>query len=205
MVPGVSFASERSVSPVVGGVLMLGIVVLLVGASAVFVFQLTEEQTPAPETAFDLERTDSGAYELVHEAGPELDGDRVTLRGVADPDVLRGRTLSAGQSVVVFPQDETVRIVWIESEGNRPPTSSRGSTSGRRSPPVGSPAGRSSPATPPRSPPSPATAAPSAWSRTPAGSKPSARQTPMSPATAHRVSRTSTGAGPSNSSTRPGT
>ncbi|MFC7075599.1 FG-GAP repeat domain-containing protein [Haloarcula halophila] len=116
MVSGPSSNGERGVSPVVGGVLLLGIVVLLVGLSSVFVFQLTDEQTPAPETAFDLERTD-GAYELVHEAGPEIDGDRVTLRGVADPDVLHGRTLAAGQSVVVFPQDETLRIVWTESKG----------------------------------------------------------------------------------------
>ncbi|WP_324756618.1 type IV pilin [Haloarcula sp. GH36] len=116
MVSGPSSNGERGVSPVVGGVLLLGIVALLVGLSSVFVFQLTEEQTPAPETAFDLERTD-GTYELVHEAGPEIDGDRVTLRGVADPDVLHGRTLAAGQSVVVFPQDKSLRIVWTESEG----------------------------------------------------------------------------------------
>ncbi|GGK53916.1 type IV pilin [Haloarcula sebkhae] len=109
---------ERAVSPVVGTVLLVGIVLLLAAVSAGFVFGLTEPQDPAPQATLALEQTDTpGEYRLVHESGDTIDGDRVTLRGVADPDALAGIAFTAGKSVVVQAQSDSVRVIWAEHDG----------------------------------------------------------------------------------------
>lgn len=110
---------RRALSPVVGTVLLLGIVLLLVAISGSLVLGLTDQQDPAPQAKFDLEATDTpGEYRLVHEAGDTVDGDRLTLRGVEDPDVLAGTELAAGESVLVEAERDTVRVVWEEREGD---------------------------------------------------------------------------------------
>ncbi|WP_276270805.1 FG-GAP repeat domain-containing protein [Haloarcula litorea] len=111
-------ADPRALSPVVGTVLLLAIVLLLVAVSSSLIFGLTEQQDPAPQAKLDLVATDTpGEYRLVHEAGDTIDGEQLTLRGVADPDALAGRELAAGESVVVDAERETVRVVWTEREG----------------------------------------------------------------------------------------
>lgn len=109
---------ERSVSPVVGVVLLVAIVVLLVGATATLVFGLAGEQDPAPTAKFTFEPTDdSDRYVLTHYSGDRIEGDRVTVRGVDDPDTVAGSALVAGTTVRVVPRAETVRIVWREQSG----------------------------------------------------------------------------------------
>jgi flagellin-like protein len=109
---------ERAVSPVVGTVLLLAIVLLLAAVSASFVLGLTGEQDPAPQAKLALERTETpGEYLLVHESGDTINGDRLTLRGVANPDALAGEELAAGKAVTIEPQADTVRVVWTEREG----------------------------------------------------------------------------------------
>lgn len=71
-----------------------------------------EEQDPAPQAKLALERTDTpGEYRLIHESGDTIDGDRIPLRGVADPDALAGQEFAAGKSVVVEAQTDPIRIV----------------------------------------------------------------------------------------------
>jgi flagellin-like protein len=112
-------SDDRSVSPVVGAVLLLAIVVLLVGATATLVFGLAGEQDPAPTAKFTFEPTQAGdRYELTHYSGDRIDGDRLTIRGVADPATVDGSALVAGRTVEVLPRAETVRIVWRERSGD---------------------------------------------------------------------------------------
>lgn len=112
-------AGERSVSPVVGVVLLVAIVVLLVAATATLVFGLAGEQDPAPTAKFTFEPVDdSDQYVLTHHSGDRIDGDRVTIRGISDPDTVAGSTLAAGETVSVVPRRETLRIVWQERSGD---------------------------------------------------------------------------------------
>jgi flagellin-like protein len=109
---------DRALSPVVGTVVLVAIVLVLAAVSAGLVLGLAGEQDPAPQAKFALERADTpGEYRLVHESGDTIDGDRLTLRGVANPDRLSGQELAAGKSVVVEAQSDTIRVVWTEREG----------------------------------------------------------------------------------------
>mgnify|MGYP000630860267 CR=1 FL=1 len=104
---------ERGVSPAVGVVLLVAIAVVLAAGAGALVFGLTDEQPPAPTAKLSLEPVEgTSEYQLVHESGDRIDGDRVTLRGVADPDTLAGRELTAGRTVSVTPRAETVTVVW---------------------------------------------------------------------------------------------
>ncbi|NHN61920.1 flagellin-like protein [Haloarcula quadrata] len=116
LVPGPR--TGRGVSPVIGTVLLVAILVVLSAVSAAFVLGLTGEQDPVPQAKLALEQTEAaGEYHLVHESGDTIDGDRLTLRGVANPDILAGTELAAGKAVTIEPQADTVRVVWTEREG----------------------------------------------------------------------------------------
>jgi|GEM_PF-3367830 len=108
-----SSIGERGVSPAVGVVVLVAIVVLLAAGAGALVFGLTDRQPSAPTTKFALDPVDGGdSYELVHESGDRVDGDRVTIRGVADPDALAGTELVAGTTVSLSPVAETITVVW---------------------------------------------------------------------------------------------
>jgi len=53
--PALLLADERSVSPVIGTVLVVTIAVLLSAMTAAFILALTDDPAPAPQTAFDFE------------------------------------------------------------------------------------------------------------------------------------------------------
>lgn len=111
--------SRRGISPVIGTVLLVAIVVLLATTSAYIVFGLTEEREPAPEVTFEFEPADPPAgYELTLTNGEKLDGEKVRLRGAANEDALAHRDLLAGDSVTVFPTDERVELVWFGENGS---------------------------------------------------------------------------------------
>ncbi|WP_277540140.1 FG-GAP repeat domain-containing protein [Haloarcula laminariae] len=108
-------SSERAISPVVGTVLFLAVVLLLVAISGALFLGLTEEQDPAPQARLALEPIESSDdYRLVHESGDSITGSRVRIRGIEDPDTLAGTELTAGSEIRVTPTSETVRIVWEE-------------------------------------------------------------------------------------------
>jgi len=107
------------VSPVVGTVLLLGIVVLLVGVSSVLFLGLTDESEPKPDVVLEMEETGTeNVYRLVHEGGDELDGDKVVLRGAANETALTGTELSADDSGTFVPVREEIQVLYFGEHGN---------------------------------------------------------------------------------------
>ena len=100
-------------SPVVGTVLLVAIVVALSALVAAVAFGTGGPREPAPDVVLELEQTDRPvAHELVVEGGDTLVGEKVEFRGTADEDPLAGR-LRAGESLTVYPVEDTVRVVWF--------------------------------------------------------------------------------------------
>ncbi|MFW6018289.1 MAG: type IV pilin [Halapricum sp.] len=108
----------RGISPVVGIALLIVIVTLLGAVSATMVFDLSEEREPAPNVAFELEPGEDGiTHEIVHEGGETLDGDKVTIQGVAESTALDGRELVTGEAASVIPTDEEITLVYTGEHG----------------------------------------------------------------------------------------
>ena len=104
-------------SPVVGTVLLVAIAVALSALVAAVAFGAGGPREPAPDVVLELEQTDRPvAHELVVEGGDTLVGEKVEFRGTADEDPLAGR-LRAGESVTVYPVEDTVRVVWFGEYG----------------------------------------------------------------------------------------
>lgn len=118
MCPHIYNADNRAISPVIGTVLFLAIVLLLAALSGAFLFELTDQQDPAPQASLQLNPVDSSNdYRLVHRSGDNISGDRLTIRGVSDPDQLAGTALTAGDTIRLTPTEETIRLVWEEQRG----------------------------------------------------------------------------------------
>jgi len=110
--------NERAVSPVVGVVLLVGIVVLLAALGAVVFLDLAQEREPSPDVTLSLESTGTpGRMLLVHEGGDVLDGDRVTLQGAADGDAMAGTRFGASDGHELLATSETVEVVWRGENG----------------------------------------------------------------------------------------
>jgi flagellin-like protein len=107
--------AERAVSPVIGTVLLLAIVLLLVAISGAFIFELTEQRDPAPQASLNVEPIESSDdYRLVHRSGDNITGDQLRLLGVSDSDKLAGTPFTAGDTIRLTPTEETIRLVWEE-------------------------------------------------------------------------------------------
>lgn len=92
---------------------------LLATTGAYVVFGLTEKREPGPGADLVLEESNApGGYELIHENGDTLDGDKIELRGVADENALETRDLLAGDSVTIFPTEDQVELVWFGEHGS---------------------------------------------------------------------------------------
>jgi flagellin-like protein len=113
-----SNGSERGLSPVIGTVLLVAIVVVLAAVGAGLFLDLTEEREPAPTVSMELANT---AVPLEHElrigSGDRLRGAKVELQGVANESTLSGRELTAGDAATVYPVAEEIDVVWYGDEG----------------------------------------------------------------------------------------
>jgi len=111
--------SQRAISPVLGVVLLVAVVLALAAVTGGILLGLGEEPEPAPEVVLALSGEDAGPGEryLVHEQGERLDGDDLRLRGVADPEGLAGETVTAADRHRVVPTDRTVEVVWVGDQG----------------------------------------------------------------------------------------
>jgi flagellin-like protein len=104
---------ERGASPVIGAVLLVAIAIALVSLTAVLIFGTTDETPPAPTAKFEMTQADGG-YVLEVTAGDTIDGTRVTIQGLADPDILAGREFGPGDSVQITPTERSIEIIWAE-------------------------------------------------------------------------------------------
>jgi flagellin-like protein len=104
---------ERSVSPVIGTVLMLAIVVILVAVAGSIIFGTVQEEDPQPNARLTLEPTDKdGVFRLHHESGENITGENTRILGVADEEALHGNSLEAGEEVNLVPVASDVKLVW---------------------------------------------------------------------------------------------
>jgi flagellin-like protein len=110
-----TFRADRGISPVIGTVLLVGIVVILIAVSAALFFGIADTSDPAPRIVMDADSQDDGVeYTLRHERGDTVDGDNVRLEGAADPDATVGDRLTAGYEVTVYPTAEEIAVVWYD-------------------------------------------------------------------------------------------
>lgn len=109
---------NRGISPVVGVVLTVAVVLVLASLSAGMVFSLVQEREPAPEVTMSLETGESGIeHVIIHENGDVLDGDNVEVRGVANPEGVGGQDLAAGERHPVVATDSDISVVWFGEHG----------------------------------------------------------------------------------------
>ena len=104
-------ADTRGISPVVGTMLLVGIVVLVSVGVAALAFGLSEPAETAPTATLEMTAGDC-EHELRHTAGDPIDGNRTEFVGVEDPDALAGRTLTAGDSVQLEPTADRIELVY---------------------------------------------------------------------------------------------
>ncbi|WP_267894694.1 type IV pilin [Halococcoides cellulosivorans] len=103
----------RALSPVVGDVMLVAVVLVLGAVSAGALFGVAETGDPAPTVTLDLDPIeDRPTTRLRHTHGAVLDGDRLRLRGVADPDAATGRKIAAGDAITVAPVADRIVVVW---------------------------------------------------------------------------------------------
>jgi len=111
--------TDRAISPVVGGVLLLAISITLVSFAGYVLLETGDTHTAAPTVTVSLEETENPAvYRLSHESGTHSLGNQTTVQGVANPAVLRGADFVAGTDIEVTPVSDEVRVVW-DSDNSR--------------------------------------------------------------------------------------
>lgn len=113
-------SDDRGVSPVVGGLLVLGIVVMLAAVMLFMVTGVGDDTDPTPQAQLELTPAGAGSdYELEHLGGDAIgDGDgRVVVEGVANESVLESRSLTASESVNLTPLDDTISILYYSDTG----------------------------------------------------------------------------------------
>jgi len=132
---------DEAVSPVIGVVLMVAITVILAAVIGTFVFQLGEEaQQTSPQASFtfDISADGAGSYNVTatHDGGDVIttdDSQNVTL-GAGDgsgPATFTGGlpvTVSDSATLTGVSNDTSVRVKWVNADGQRAATLARTET-----------------------------------------------------------------------------
>jgi len=110
-------STRRALTPAVGIVLLVAIVLLIATIASYMIFGLSDTNDPAPEVAVDLiQRGDGFTYQLEYHSGSATLGNKTELFGVVDEEVLHGEDLRAGQEIEVIPIAEEVKLIWYEED-----------------------------------------------------------------------------------------
>lgn len=113
-----SASQVRAVSPVIGIVLLVAVVVGLSAVSAAMFYSLNQEPDPAPSVTMSLESADTdGVQELRLEQGSTLEGEQIEVRGGVELADLATRELAAGDRHRIVPIETTIEVVWYGSQG----------------------------------------------------------------------------------------
>ena len=110
--------TDRAISPVVGGVLLLAITITLVSFAGYVILGVGDTRASAPTVTVSLKETENPAvYHLSYESGSSSLGSQTELQGVANRTVLQGTELVAGTDIEVTPVSDEVRLVWDDGDG----------------------------------------------------------------------------------------
>ncbi|WP_435076697.1 type IV pilin [Halococcus sp. AFM35] len=111
-------ADKRGVSPVIGVVLMVAVVVILAAVIGAFVLGLGGNQQTTPQASFSYD-ADSGT--LTMEAGDAINTSQVTVYADGSEVTPSGGTwsdpLTAGSSGTITPGASSVRVTWTPAGG----------------------------------------------------------------------------------------
>lgn len=109
-------SGTRGISPIIGTVILIAIVMLLVSILFTGVFNLADTGSAAPQVHFDTSPADPyPGIVLAHQSGDALDTDRLTLTGGVLVTGF-GETVTAGDTAVVIPTDETITVRWQQDD-----------------------------------------------------------------------------------------
>jgi flagellin-like protein len=108
-------ADKRGVSPVIGVVLMVAVVVILAAVIGAFVLGLGGDQQAAPQASFTYDGTN-----LVHDGGNTIPADELSysVSGGTASDWGGTGDVSAGSSTAVTATaGDTIRVIWTSPDG----------------------------------------------------------------------------------------
>lgn len=115
--------NDRGISPVIGVVLMVGIVVALGAVVGGAVLGLgTGVGDTAPSAQFDTEFNDDGSVTITHISGDSVNTEDITVNGNSGEDVFVDsngntiETLQAGDSGTFTPSNNTISVTWDSGE-----------------------------------------------------------------------------------------
>lgn len=111
---------ERALTPVVGVVILVAVVVGIAALAGTLVFGLADSGDRVPVANFEIEDAAGGDVRIVHTGGDGIDGENLRLRGVAttDTDAFSGETVTTGSDAIISPVDDDIEVVY-ESEDAR--------------------------------------------------------------------------------------
>ncbi|MFW6436404.1 MAG: type IV pilin [Halococcoides sp.] len=127
-------SAHRGVSPVVGTILLVAIVVVLAGTLATVALGFSDElRNPSPAGSLTTEYVPTGEgnddsrpyFQLRHEAGPAIDADRVQIKDQSGNTIRWNDIWTGGETVQA---GETVHIDGYMSDGVLDPICSKGDT-----------------------------------------------------------------------------
>lgn len=110
----------RAVSPVVGSILLAGIVVVLVSVVASpVVFSIIEQ--PEPSADFKIEQTGSDSATVTFWNGNPLDANEITIlvNGETASDQFSGQIRPGAAETIDASSGDTIRVVWVGQGGTR--------------------------------------------------------------------------------------
>lgn len=102
----------RAVSPVIGTVLMVAIIVVLATVGGAMFLRFDAETDPQPNVVLESNTTDTPAHALVHGGGESIEGERLELKGAVPADDPAGKTLQVDDEITFYPTSEEVTVVW---------------------------------------------------------------------------------------------
>lgn len=108
---------DRGVTPVVGLVLLVAVVVVLAGVAAGFLFTTGGVLSdPAPTVSLAVEGTDDGNVVIEHAGGDSVDGDELEIRG-GEPVGGLPETFGPGTTIEIEPEEDELRVTWNDGDG----------------------------------------------------------------------------------------
>lgn len=113
-------AAKRAVSPVIGVVLMVAVVVILAAVIGAFVLGLGGSQSTAPQAVFSY---DAGAGTLTMEGGEAISTSAISVFADGSEENPTwsggGDSITAGATATITADANSVRVIWEDPESDK--------------------------------------------------------------------------------------